>query len=409
MQTTPIDVVASGHICLDIIPRLSNAQRCAKDLFVPGGLVQVGPATLALGGSVANTGLALHRLGARTRFVGKIGDDLLGKAILESLRHYDSAFSENMVVAAGEATSYTIVISPPHVDRSFLHCPGANDSFVAADLDSSSWMDSRILHFGYPPLMRGIAANEGSGLAEKFAEVQATGLLVSLDMAMCTESTPERTTNWKQWLRRVLPHVDLFLPSVDEITPMLVDEPELDRQDIGRRKEATAVADVSHLTKLANQLLEFGVPIVLIKLGDQGLYLRTSENVSVLSSRAAWRDFDWRAWRDRELLAPCFDVEVVGTTGAGDCTIAGFLMAMLRGYSPEAAIIYAASVGAHCVQSADATSNIPTWSEIETADPKTWPKRESTICTPDWRFCPSLGLHAGPADAILPHGPSSSC
>ena len=90
MRTTLIDVVAAGHICLDVIPRLSSEQRRAEDLFIPGGLVTVGPATLALGGSVANTGLALHRLGAKTRFVGKIGDDLLGKAILESLRQYDA-------------------------------------------------------------------------------------------------------------------------------------------------------------------------------------------------------------------------------------------------------------------------------------------------------------------------------
>ena len=99
---------------------------------------------------------------------------------------------------------------------------------------------------------------------------------------------------------------------------------------------------LSRLAKLADTLLGLGVPIVLIKLGDQGLYLRTSEDVSRLSNRAAWRDFDWKAWRNRELLAPCFDVEVVGTTGAGDCTIAGFLMAMLQGQRPEAAIRSAA-------------------------------------------------------------------
>ena len=172
MRNALIDVVTAGHICLDIIPRLSREQRRAEDLFIPGGLVSVGPATLAMGGCVANTGLALHRLGAKTRFVGKIGDDLLGKTILESLRQYDEAFPESMVIAAGEATSYTIVLSPPQVDRGFLHCPGANDTFVAADLDVSAWQDARILHFGYPPLMRRIAADEGHGLAGKFAEVR---------------------------------------------------------------------------------------------------------------------------------------------------------------------------------------------------------------------------------------------
>ncbi len=395
MSATPIDVVAAGHICLDIIPRLTGEQTRAEDLFVPGGLVHVGPATLALGGSVANTGLALHRLGAKTRFVGKVGDDLLGKAILESLRQYDAAFPETMVVAAGEATSYTIVLSPPQVDRGFLHCPGANDTFVAADLDASAWRDSRILHFGYPPLMRGIVADEGRGLAEKFAAAQSAGALVSLDMAMPAASAAGQPIHWRQWLRNVLPSVDVFLPSFDELQLMLAQES--GESTIGQRDGANVV-DASRLAKMADQLLDLGVPIVVIKLGDQGLYLRTSDQVAKLASRAAWRDFDWQAWRSRELLAPCFEVEVVGTTGAGDCTIAGFLMAMLQGAEPAAAIRSATAVGAHCVQSADATSNIPTWPEVELALRRPWPQRGPTIQLQDWQFCQDKGVYVGPAD-----------
>jgi len=398
MPATPIDVVAAGHICLDIIPRLSGEQTRAEDLFVPGGLVHVGPATLALGGSVANTGLALHRLGAKIRFVGKVGDDLLGKAILESLRQYDPTFPQSMVVAAGEATSYTIVLSPPQVDRGFLHCPGANDSFVAADLDASCWQHSRILHFGYPPLMRGIVADEGRGLAGKFAEVQAAGALVSLDMAMPSESAAARATNWRKWLRQVLPYVDLFLPSCDEIMLMLDQEPDAKLNNTDREHGVPVVANASRLAMLADELLDLGVPIVVIKLGDQGLYLRTSDRTSGLSTRGAWREFDWQAWRNRELLAPCFEVDVVGTTGAGDCTIAGFLMAMLQGQCPETAIRRAAAVGAHCVQSADATSNIPTWPDVESTLQRPWPQREPTIRMQGWRYCREQGIYVGPAD-----------
>jgi sugar/nucleoside kinase (ribokinase family) len=398
MPVTAIDVVAAGHICLDIIPQLTGDQTRAEDLFVPGGLVPVGPATLALGGSVANTGLTLHRLGAKTRFVGKVGDDLLGKAILESLREYDATFPDSMVVAAGEATSYTIVLSPPHVDRGFLHCSGANDTFIADDLAASSWRDCRILHFGYPPLMRGIVADEGRGLAAKFAEVQAAGSLVSLDMAMPSASTAARPIDWRQWLCHVLPYVDVFLPSLDEIVLMLAQEYDTQREEADQHDGAAAVADAARLAKLAEELLDLGVPIVVIKLGDQGLYLRTGEHTSRLSGRAAWREFDWSAWRNRELLAPCFDVEVSGTTGAGDCTIAGFLMALLQDEGPETAIRYATAVGAHCVQSADATSNIPTWPEVERTLLRPWPLREPKIRWQNWRFCPDTSVYVGPAD-----------
>ena len=88
-----VDVIVAGHICLDIIPKLNEAQVRAEDLYVPGGLVQVGPATVTLGGTVANTGIALHRLGASARLMGKVGDDLFGATLMEALRRIDAGLS----------------------------------------------------------------------------------------------------------------------------------------------------------------------------------------------------------------------------------------------------------------------------------------------------------------------------
>ena len=364
LASSEVDVVVAGHICLDIIPKLGSEQRRPEDLFVPGGLVTIGPATLALGGCVANTGLALHRLGAKTRLVGKVGDDLLGKAILESLCEYDPSLPESMVVAAGEATSYTVVLSPPGVDRGFLHCPGANDTFVAEELHESAFQQARILHFGYPPLMRSIAADGGRGLASRFANAQAAGLLVTLDMAMPASASGSAPVDWPEWLANVLPHVDVFLPSYDELAVLL---PGLTSPHTG-----VVEIDVTQLEGFACELLRFGVPIVAIKLGNEGLYLRTSDEFLRLAQRAAWKHFDWQAWQGRELLAPCFHVEVVGTTGSGDCTIAGFLMALLQGAGPEDALRLATAVGAHCVESADATSGIPACTDVEARLKTSW-------------------------------------
>jgi sugar/nucleoside kinase (ribokinase family) len=394
MSPRPIDVIAAGHICLDIIPQLSSAQCRAEDLFVPGELVQVGPAIFALGGSVANTGLALHRLGAKTRLVGKVGDDLFGDAILESLRRVEASIVESMIVAGGEPTSYTIVLSPPQVDRGFLHCSGTNDTFEAADLDQTPWQDTRILHFGYPPLMRGTFADEGRSLARRFSEAQAAGALVSLDMAMPNVAS----TNWQQWLRNVLPHVDIFLPSADELQLLLNTSLELLDGSAKSQGGNDPVLHRSHLNAMAGELLALGVPIVVIKLGEQGLYLRTSKDVLKLAGRAAWQDFAWHSWQDRELLAPCFEVDVVGTTGSGDCTIAGFLMALLQGLRPEEALRYATTVGAFCVQSADATSNIPDNSGIEAILASPWRQRPLATSSLNWQLCDEPGVYMGPSD-----------
>jgi len=83
--------------------------------------------------------------------MGKVGDDILGRAILDFLRRHDPRLADGMIVAAGEPSSYTIVISPPGVDRMFLHCPGANDTFGAADVAYDRLGSARLFHFGYPP------------------------------------------------------------------------------------------------------------------------------------------------------------------------------------------------------------------------------------------------------------------
>jgi sugar/nucleoside kinase (ribokinase family) len=103
----------------------------------PGRLLNIGPAAISTGGAVANTGMALHRLGVPVRLMGKVGDDLFGRAVLDVLRTGAPHLADGMIVTPGEATSYSIVISPPDIDRSFLHCPGANDTFGADDVPAA--------------------------------------------------------------------------------------------------------------------------------------------------------------------------------------------------------------------------------------------------------------------------------
>ena len=79
--------IVAGHICLDITPDLSSVPEGQfQSLLQPGKMIQTGRFSLEAGGAVANSGLALHRLGVSTQLIGKIGDDLYGKALLEILR-----------------------------------------------------------------------------------------------------------------------------------------------------------------------------------------------------------------------------------------------------------------------------------------------------------------------------------
>ena len=346
IDTSP-QIVVAGLICLDIIPALTEA----PDLG-PGGLVVAGPATLSSGGAVGNVGLALHRLGVPVRLMGKIGDDLFGRVLLDVLRSLDPRLSDGMIIAPGETTSYSVVINPPGLDRSFLHCPGANDTFGAADVPFDRLAGARIFHFGYPPIMRRLHSDSGAELHALLVAVRERGLVTSLDVCHPDPHDAGRT-DWAGLLARTLRAVDVFAPSFDELHLMILGT------------AAHVAPDLGQLRKLADRVLAMGPAVVALKVGDQGLYVRTSRDGARLEPLCRRLALDPAAWRDREVLAPCFRAaHIAGTTGSGDATIAGLLAALLRGEDPVTAATSATAVGACSVEAPDATSGVPRWPDV---------------------------------------------
>ncbi len=393
------DVIVAGHICLDIIPALDTRHADMSSLLVPGKLSVVGPAAVSTGGAVSNTGLALHRLGVKTRLVGKVGNDPFGQAVLSILRAAGASLADDIVISDDEATSYAVVINPPGVDRMFLHCPGANDSFSAADVDFSRVAGARMFHFGYPPLMRCMRADDGSELEALLRAARQRGLTVTLDMAGIDPDSDAARTDWERLLKRVLPYVDIFLPSIEETLFML------DREQYYRTTnspEADAI-DGGLLARVADRLLAAGAAVIVLKLGDHGMYLRTSADIARLAAMGACAPAGQRiqTWCGRELLAPCLAVEVQGTTGAGDCAIAGFLAGFLREQSPEDALTSAVAVGACNVERPDATSGIPDWTAVQRRLRMHWARRPVTLPLPGWSEIPGANLWTGPHDELL--------
>jgi len=372
-------IVVAGHCCLDVIPSFAPG---ADGTLHPGKLVDVGPALLAPGGAVSNVGLALHRLGTPVRLLGKVGDDQFGQALLALYAAHDPALAQGMIVAPAEPTSYSVVISPPGSDRIFLHCPGANHTFSAADIAAEQLDGACIFSFGYPPLMRRMYQDGGVELAAILQLAQSRGMLTTLDMALPDPASEAGQMDWRAILQRTLPYVDCFLPSIEEILFML-DRAEYEalRAQHGLEHLSEGIDNVL-LGRTADQLMAWGVPVAALKLGDQGLYLRTAANVSRLELLGEELP---ASWANRELLMPCFQVETAGTTGSGDTTIAGFLTALLHGMSPEASLCSAVAVGACSVEQVDATSGIPAWQVAQERIAAGWRSAPLQIALPGWR------------------------
>ena len=376
------EAVVAGHLCLDIVPDLSRQSGGLDSLIIPGKLVDAGPAVLATGGAVSNTGLSLDRIGIATSLMGKIGKDSFGHIILDLVRSRNPALADGMIESDDDASSYTLVMNVPGSDRFLFHCPAANDTFDATDIDVAKAARARLFHFGYPPLMRAIYSDAGESLAELYRQLKEKNVTTALDMARPDPNSEAGRVDWPRFLDQVLPHVDIFLPSIDEIVYM-VDRDLFNRIEAGGAAIESSI-DGEILARVSSQLLDRGVAMAALKLGAHGFYLRTTGDADRLRAMGHCAPDNIDDWTGRELLTPCFHVDVVSAAGAGDCAIAGFLAAIIRGSSATDSVETAAAAGAFNCEAADANSGIRPWDEIRARLDAGWEQDPVTLKLDGW-------------------------
>ncbi len=303
------EILVVGHICLDIVPGIATSAE-----LTPGRLFEVGSAAISVGGAAGNTGIALACLGADVGVIAQVGLDPFGELVQSTLRSVSPTLADGLIEVPSEPTSYTVVINRVGVDRTFLHCPGVNDSFRPSALDAHSLAGAKVLHFGYPQLLRQVYESAGKQLISLFALARSLGILTSLDTTYPDSKSDAGKVDWLAFLTEVLPYTDLFCPSEDELAFMLSTNQSCEEMLAG--------------------CLRLGARGVMIKRGENGLILGTSS------------EFPLACWRSRMVAQPSYPVEVVGTTGCGDAAIAGLLLALLNEWPIERAAQVSAACGA---------------------------------------------------------------
>ena len=326
-------IAVAGHLCLDIAPL--SAERARID---PGSLFEVGPLSITLGGSVANTGGTLADLGAHVVPYATVGDDELGELLLSKLASEGFA-PPHLSVSPSLATSYSLVIEHSGSDRTFWHHTGAN-----ADFDGSAVTPDahNLLHVGYPPLLPGLLNNSGQPLHDLFARARSAGVTTSVDLAVVDRNSAVGALDWDSILSSIFLRTDIATPSFDDLTSAFgIDEaysPEL--------------AD-----RFADRLLEEGVAIAAISAGQHGLRIRTASKERLLAGGGILAPLA-DSWADRSLTASPLPVEhPVTTTGAGDASTAGLLFGLSQGATPEQAIALANACSAAVMSGARATQD----------------------------------------------------
>lgn len=348
-----VDVLVSGHICLDLLPSMGGVT--SDDLVIPGRLYEVGPLAISGGGAVANTGIALHKLGIDVGLEGKVGDDLTGRIIVAWLRDHRHELGDLIKIQSGQSSSYSVVLSPQNTDRTFLHCTGTNDTFGVDDVDFQEVAHARIYHLGYPPLLPRLYSEQGRELVAIFQQAKANGVITSLDMAMPDPAKASGKVDWRPILSEVLPYVDIFVPSIEEIVMMLHGD---DFQAWGG--DVLPHLTMRYLEKLTDELLAMGCAVTGFKLSHLGMYIRTTGDIEHIQALASL-PVNVNDWQGVALYQPAYQVDVVGTTGAGDSAYAALLASLIHGKSPQDAIQIACAVAASSAEASSATAGIQGW------------------------------------------------
>ena len=294
------EVMCLGILVADVVAK-------PVDVFPERGkLVLVERMGLHTGGCASNTAIGLARIGISAGIIGKVGNDGFGDFFL-SVMEREGIDATGVARAAATNTSATMVLVHGDGERSFIHYLGANATLRAEDVDPAAFAGARLLHVAGALLM---PALDGEPTMRLLLEAKARGLITSLDTAW------DSTGRWMELIAPALPHLDYFVPSIEEARMLT---------------GAQAPADV------ADALLAHGVGVVALKMGEHGCYV---------------------ASRSQRLRLPAFDVATVDATGAGDAFAAGFLAGVVKGWSLEQTARFANAVGALCVLDIGTTAGI---------------------------------------------------
>ena len=367
-------VICAGHVCIDITPVFDQKRKAEKiaDILEPGKLIHMNGVSINTGGSVANTGLAMKLLGNDVRLMGKIGTDAFGRSIRDIFASYGAG---GLIEEKDSVTSYSVVLAIPGLDRTFLHDPGANDSFSCSDIPWDEINSAALFHFGYPPLMKRMYEDNGTELSEMFRNAKKAGIATSLDLAAVDPESSAGKADWELILARALPYVDFFVPSFEELCWML-DRPTWLKLTASGGDITDDLDLLTFAKPLAEKSIELGCASVLVKCGTSGLYLKTA-NANRIAGIGSNLELNDAEWTNKEHVQHCFEVDIVRSgTGAGDLSIAAFLSAMLRGESPERCAELAAAEGAASVRTYDALGGLLSLDELTRRIDAGWKTKE---------------------------------
>ncbi len=260
------------------------------------------------GGSAANTIVGLARLNVETAYIGKVGSDEEGRILLEDFER--EGVDTGLIVKGEGRSGSAMIFVDDSGNRAILVDPGVNDTLKYEEIDVDGAVEYGLVHLTSFICKNGLDSLESQKkIVEEFDNV-------SFDPGM-----PYAERGLSD-MERILRRTTVFLPSRQEIEILF-----------GMDYKSAA-----------EECLNMGVEIVVVKLGSRGCWVKT---------------------RTKEVEIRPFSVKVVDTTGAGDAFNAGFIYGFLRGKDVEECGRMGNYVASKCIQKFGAREGLPRVSEVD--------------------------------------------
>lgn len=304
------DLIGVGSPIMDLLARVPDEFLQRHVAGDKGGMVLVdhdemqriiglldGEPAYATGGSAANATFNAARLGLRTTFLGKLGQDNLARVYRQA---FETAGVDGSRFKHGtSANARCLALVTPDAQRTMRTCLGAAMTLSPAEISAADFAGCRHAHIeGYLVFNRALAD-------AVLTAARAAGCTTSLDLSSFEVVHASRDWLFSQFRRGI----DIIFANEDEIRALFQDQK-------------------SDYPTLARKLADLGV-LAAVKVGKDGAWIAHNDAL--------------------HRVEPVAVADVVDTNGAGDSWAAGFLFGHLRGWSLPAAGALASLLGSETV------------------------------------------------------------
>ncbi len=292
-----------GSLNIDLVASVDRFPKVGESVYSNSFEVFVG------GGKGANQAVALGKLGADVRMVGKLGDRFYGSEYMDVLKK-NNVTCDTVAMEKNTVTGSAVIAVDKNGDNILIVNDGANGmvdiAFIKEQWDKIEECDIFLLQQEIP-------AETNEYLIE---ELHKAGKIIIFDPA------PARP--FSERLLSMMGYITPNETELEEITGITVRE-EADFKKAGRR------------------LIEKGAAAVIAKAGKAGAYVITGDEFT---------------------LVPGFPVQAVDPTAAGDSFNAAFAYSLARGDDRNTSIRFANAVAGLAATAMGAQSAMPTIDEV---------------------------------------------